>query len=644
LNLFIVESPNKCKKIKGFLGNDFIVEASYGHIKKIPEKKMNVDLNTFEPVYAVEKGKAEVVKKLKAVAEKAKVIYLATDPDREGEAIAAHVYSIFGATDKKKCVRVTFHEITKKAVQDAIKSPRSIDDNLVQAQKARQVLDRVIGYTASPLVWRIASKTSAGRVQSVALRMICERQKEIDAFIPENYWYLDVDLKAEKGPLTARVNTKEKDNRYKDEAGARNDQKELKTAKYELIGIERKDKRVNPYPPFDTASLQGAASALFDWSATKTMAIAQELYETGAVTYIRSDSYSIAKEALDEVREFIGTKYPGELPDKPNIYTKKSSAAAQEGHECIRPVHVNPDVDVSGDAKRLYDLIYSRFVACQMGPMVMDTVTYTIKTDTGHTLTSHGQIIKDEGWYKAYPYAKTTEKSLPDAAEGEILAYLRDEISKHTTQPPAKFNDGTLIKNMESLGVGRPSTRASILKSIQDKGYVVRDKSFTPTSLGMRINDFLVPGFSDSFLDYKYTAGLEEDLDLIADGKKPYYESVKSVYDALKMKIEAAKKSIPKKPVISMGVPCPKCKKGEVVERESRFGKFFSCSLWPKCKAILVQEDGKYIVKVKKAVEHTDEKCPECGGFLSVRTNHKKGTQFLGCTSYPKCKYTKNME
>lgn len=642
MKLFIVESPAKCKTIKSYLGSDYTVEASYGHIRAIPPQGINVDSTTFEPKFTNLYKKRDVIQRLKSLASKASQVILATDPDREGEAISWHIYELLPAKDKKKCIRVTFNEIKKKAILEALNNPRDIDDNLVKAQKARQVLDRLIGYKASPLVWyAVSSGTSAGRVQSIALRLICERQKEIDAFISRDYWFIDALLGCQKGDFTARVITDEKDNRYWDEGQAKADHQALQVASYTVGGIERKVKATRPYPPFDTTSLQKACSVLFGWSATNTMRVAQTLYEAGVTTYLRTDSYNISKEALDEVRDHIkgiGNDY---LPKSPNMYKKKSSAASQEAHECIRPTHVADTCpQLTGNDKRLYDLIRARFIACQMSPMLVDTVTYHIGTDVGNSLIARGQVVKFDGWFKAYPYTSVKDSLLPEVTEGEKLSLRNLDKSQHSTQPPPRYNDGSLVEKMEEEGVGRPSTRASILKSIRDKGYIEKDgKAFIPTELGMRISDYLTPAFKDFFMDLKFTAGLEEDLDLIADSKKSYLSVVKTVNDLLVEKVAKAKKSAPKKKGIETGHKCPECGKGNVVEKFSRYGRFFCCDSYPTCKVILVKnEDGEFVPKEKNKAkkEYGPDPCPKCGGKMVLRSS--RYGKFYGCAAYPKCR------
>lgn len=644
MNLLIVESPNKCRKIESFLGKGWKVIASYGHVRGIPSNSTNVDLETYEPVYAVDKDKIKVVADIKSSASDANDIYLATDPDREGEAISAHIHALLPAKDKKKCRRVTFHEITKKAVTDAIANPRDIDRNLVDAQKARQVLDRLIGYGVSPLVWRVQRGTSAGRVQSTALRIICDRQKEIDIFKPEDYWHVDANFRCKNGEFPARA-IHDKGDRFPQKE-ASDILAAMEKASFVLEKIEKSEKRVAAYPPFDTTSLQTAASSLFGWSAVRTMRAAQAVFEMGFISYHRTDSYNLSKEAVDEARELIASKYPSGLPAKPNVYVKKSSAASQEAHEAIRPTHLSErGSDLSGDEKALYDLVWKRFVACQMTPAVLDTVRYTVKASSGAVLEAKGQVIRERGWLEVYSYSNMSQNVLPEAQEGESLVLVDAASSKHSTQPPAHYNDGSLVKRMEDDGIGRPSTRASIIKAIQDKGYVDKEgKALAPTPLGIKICDFLTPRFDDMFMDLKYTSKLEEDLDLIAEGKRSYLDVVKPVNEFLRKKITVARASIPKKVLVSMGAKCPVCKKGDVVEREGRFGKFFSCGNYPKCKAILIESEGKYIPKVKASAEKSGKKCPDCGKEMLVRINRTKGTKFLGCSQYPRCKHTDKID
>ena len=664
MKLFIVESPNKCGKLRGYLGNDYKVTASVGHIREISSKGMNVDIkNDFTPVFQVSYDKKNVVKELKTLAEQSDIIYLATDPDREGEAISWHIYDLLSKENKKKCRRITFTEITKNAVLSAIEKSRTIDMNLVDAQKARQVLDRLIGYKVSPVLWYTAhiSSSSAGRVQSIALKLVCDRQREIEAFKPEDYWFVEALLGCKKGEFWAKVVTKEKDNKYLNEKMAQDDLEQLKKSTFCIDKIERAEKRNSAYPPFDTNSLQVACSSIFGWSLSKSQVIAQKLYEQGRVTYIRSDSFNIAQEALDEVRDYIKNAESNDyLPKASNVYAKKSGSAAQEAHECIRPTHVK-DVgdDLEDEAeKKMYKLIRDRFIACQMTPQIVDTVSYDVKASSGHHLIAKGQTIKFDGWSKVYKYSKTKEEVLPEAVDKENLDLKDIKKTKHSTQPPARYNEGSLAKAMEKEGVGRPATRASIITSIQKKGYIEKDKKskgLIAKPLGLQICDYLQPNFKDFFMDIKYTSTLEDDLDEIAKGKKTYLDVVRAVYDILQKHIkeseekagtQGSQKAEPK----SMGAKCTVCEKGEIVQRNGRFGLFYTCNQFPRCKTVYVlSEDGKFSIKKPRTMKSTGRKCPECqkhgrNGELVERNNRDSDNKFIGCSCYPGCRYSEPMD
>jgi len=661
MKLFIVESPNKCVKIKSYLGADYNVMASVGHIREIPKKGINIDVkNGFVPKYEISKDKKDVVKKIQEAAKKADEIFLATDMDREGEGIAFHIYDVLDKASQKKCKRVAFDKITKTDILNALKSPRDIDQNLVDAQKARQVLDRLIGYKVSPVLWYSAhiNKSSAGRVQSVALKLVCDRQREIDAFKPEDYWFIEALLKCEKGEFWAKVITKEKENRYVDDKISAQDLEKLKTAKYKMDKIEKAEKRNNPFPPFDTNSLQGSCSSVFGWSLSKSQTIAQKLYEAGKVTYIRTDSFSVAPEAITEVRRFIQNGFSKEyLPASANVYAKKSSAAAQEAHECIRPTHLEDegnDID-SSDEQKMYKLIRARFIACQMTPQIIDTVAYYVSTDTGHSLIARGQSIKFAGWTEIYPYSKTKEAVLPPVSEKECLDLKDIKRTKHTTEPPARYNERTLANAMEKDGVGRPATRASIITSIQKKMYVNiekgKGKGLIASDLGLRINDYLQPNFKDFFMDIKYTSMLEKSLDEIADGKKTYLDVVGSVYEILQKHIKSSESNseTQQKEQKVMG-KCIVCKEGEIVEKRGQYGVFYSCNKWPDCKTVYTKaEDGTFSIKEKKQFKTTGKKCPDCqkagrDGELVERSNKSSGDKFYGCSKYPKCTYSEQLD
>jgi DNA topoisomerase-1 len=664
MKLFIVESPNKCGKLKKYLGSDYKVAASVGHIRQIPKKGINIDVkNGFLPTFEISKDKKKVVKELKELASKAEEIILATDPDREGEAIAWHIFDLLPKKDQSKCTRVTFNEITKKAVLDALKNSRSINMDLVNAQKARQILDRLIGYKVSPVLWYKAhiSKSSAGRVQSIALKIVCDRQKEIDAFKPVDYWFIEALLKNSKGEFWAKVVTKEKDNRYLDEKVATKDKEALEKARYKIAKIERKEKVNKPYPPFDTNSLQGACSSLFSWSLSKSKTIAQKLYEQGLVTYIRSDSFFIAEEAEEQVRDLIKKAASAEyLPKTANKYKKKSSAASQEAHECIRPTDVfNKGDDIDDDSeKKMYKLIRDRFIACQMTPQIVNTVTYHIKTDSKHNLIAKGQTIKFDGWSKVYKYSKTKEEILPEATEKEELDLKELKKTKHSTQPPARYNEGSLAKEMEKEGVGRPSTRDSIITAIQKKGYVEKGdgstgkskKALVATILGMQICDYLQPNFKDFFMDIKYTSALENQLDDIANGERGFLEVLEEVYKVLTDHIKDAGGEEKEGPT-STGKKCTVCKKEDIVLRTGRFGPFYACNDYKECKTVYVKDDDdNFTVKKKKPQKKVGRKCPECekkgrDGDLIERKNKKTGDSFIGCSQFFKgCRYSESVE
>ena len=653
MNLFIVESPNKCAKIKSFLGSDYQVVASVGHIMEIPKKGMNIDVKgDFEPVCEVIQNKKDVVKNIKELAVKSETIYLAADPDREGSRIAFDVYNLFNEKDKKKCWRISFDEITKKAIENAIKNRRKITDDqcLIDAQKARQVLDRVIGYRASPLLWTCfrseSSKgLSAGRVQSAALKILAIREAEIKAFIASPFWYVECLLQNPNGEFWAKVVTKEKENRFLDEKLAISSFEALKKSIFTVEKIDKETKERKPNPPFDTTSLQSTCSSVFGWDATKTMQIAQKLYEGGRVSYIRSDSYNISQEALDSVRGYIKENFDKKyLSEQPNVYAKGKSANSQEAHEAIRTTHIEDEgLGLDSDQKKMYNLIRDRFLACQMNPMLIDTVTYHIKTDSEHKLIAKGQTISFDGWSKVYKYIKTEEEVLPEVKETEKLNLKDIKNTKHTTQPPKRFNDGSLIVKMEADGIGRPSTRATTLKTLQDRTYVTKEKGknggFVVTDLGMKVCGFLDPRFKNSFMNIKYTAQMEDELDLIADGKKTFLDVVKSVYNVLTNEIQEAKGIKMDNNSTPTGAKCTVCGEGEIVEKSGKYGIFYSCNKYPECKTVYSKNsDDTFSVKEKKVLKKVGE-CPECGKDLVERVNKSKGNTFTACSGFPRCRY-----
>jgi DNA topoisomerase-1 len=641
MKFLIVESPAKARKIGGFLGRDFKVRASVGHVREIPPKGMNIDIKDgFKPNFAVSRGKSDVVKEIKEIAAKAEVIYLAMDPDREGEGIAWHIYDLLNAECKKKCKRVSYGEVNEKAVKKAIAEAREIDMDLVDAQKARQVLDRLIGYKISPVLWySVAKGTSAGRVQSIALRIICDRQKEIDAFKSVTYWYVEALLSCDKGEFWARVVVpKEKDNRFLDQEAALKALEGLKSSSFVMAKVDKTEKKIKPPAPFDTTSMQSTCSSMLRWNATRVMKTAQSLYENGKITYLRTDSYNISSEALGEVRGHISENFGASyLPTKANAHLKKSKAAAQEAHECIRPTHTEDEGnDLGSDDKKLYDLIRNRFIACQMTHMIQNQVKYTVDASCGETLIASGNTIKFDGFSRVWNPGNKKDKPLPSAEKGDEFKLKDTKKTEHKTKPPDRFTDGTLVKKMEDDGIGRPSTRASILKALVDKGYCSQEKgAFIPEDLGVTIVDFLVPAFKDFIMDAKFTSRLEDRLDEIAHGNVGYLEVVSDVYDTLAKEVNAAKGT---KVENGTGVACSVCKTGEIIKRTSRNGPFFGCNGYPDCKSIYTEtEEGFALKKKKPPAKPTGDDCPKCGEPLVIRKSVHG--EFVACSGFPKCRH-----
>lgn len=674
MQLVIVESPTKARKLAGYLGKGYEVKASVGHVRDLPKSKLGVDLDSYEPTYAVSKDKSKVIKELRQLAEKADQIYLATDPDREGEAIAWHVKHILTepASGKKKSsvkdkpfYRAVFHEITKKAVLKAIENPGTISSNLVDAQQARRVVDRLVGYQISPVLWKkIRRGLSAGRVQSVALRLIVEREREIEAFNPEEYWEVDVALnvsdvgKSEvfienKLPdevpdnvVIARV-VKQLDDKYEptSEKDVAPVVKDLESSAYVVSEIEQKERRRSSPPPFTTSTLQQAAANRLNMTSKQTMRLAQQLYEEGLITYHRTDSMSLSSSAIAMAREYIqrhiGQKY---LPEKPRLFKAKSKNA-QEAHEAIRVT----DVLMKQDAIRtkaakltprhaqLYDLIWRRFVASQMEAAVYDqtSIMITAKPTSSkphkkeYTLKTNGSVLRFDGWLQLTSASGDT--ILPDLSQDQDLFFMESNAAQKFTQPPPRFNDASLVKELEKRGIGRPSTYASIISVIEDRAYVERDnKRFLPTAIGTTVNDFLVKHF-ESIMDYDFTAEMEDDLDQIAAGKKEWKKVVKTFYQPLDKKIEDVTEHAERAqiPVEKTGETCPQCGKtdgGEIVLRTGRYGKFKSCSRYPDCNFT-----ENYVEKL------ADTKCPLCQQGDVIIKNTRWGKQFYGCERYPEC-------
>lgn len=667
MHLVIVESPTKARKLRGYLGSDFQIEASVGHIRDLPKKKLGVDIDdSFEPTYEVNPDKQKVITQLKRAAKNADVIYLATDPDREGEAIAWHIKYLLSDADKKKAsekfMRATFHEITKSAVLDAISQPTTINMDLVDAQQARRVVDRLVGYKVSPVLWKkVRRGLSAGRVQSVALRMIVEREREIEAFEAEEYWEVDVALSAddlgkkkvfleenkfdlpEETFVARAIELNNKKYEPKKEADVTDVAAIFPTAAYTVKTVEKKERKRSSLPPFTTSTLQQASATRLGYSSKQTMRLAQQLYEEGLITYHRTDSINLSTQAIGMAREYIEKVYGKEyVPDKARVFANKSKNA-QEAHEAVRVTDVKLSMEqISGMGKitpqhaKLYDLIWRRFVASQMPSAVYDQTTLTITAKpekvandvTSVTLRSSGSTLKFDGWMKLFKASE--DVILPNVAQGDSVHYLDHNTAQKFTQPPARFNDASLVKELEKKGIGRPSTYASIISVIEDRGYVSRDaKRFVATPVGMTVSDFLLQHFPN-FMEYEFTAEMEEDLDRISRGEKKWKNVVGEFYKPFEKKLgEADKADRSQVPVEQTGEKCPKCgdtEVGKVVIRSGRFGKFKSCDRYPEC-----DFTENIVEKVEGVV------CPLCQQGEVIIKNSRWGKSFFGCSRYPEC-------
>ena len=669
MKLIIVESPTKARKLAGYLGSQFMVEASVGHVRDLPKAKLGVDLEkNFEPEYVISKDKTKVIRRLSELAQKADQIFLATDPDREGEAIAWHVkYLLENGKQKQpaeKFVRASFHEITKSAVTEALAHPESIRMDLVDAQQARRVLDRLVGYKISPVLWKkIRRGLSAGRVQSVALRLIVEREREIEAFKPEEYWQVWVGLSVSKddaGKLTNRIfkegkaldslpesvfiaevievtaGKSAKAFQPKSEADVTDVVAALPQADYQVASLEKKERQRRAYPPFSTSTLQQSAASVFGFTSKQTMTLAQQLYEEGFITYHRTDSFSLSSQSLDMARNFISHAYGDSyLPEKPQVYASRSKNA-QEAHEAVRVTDVaRREVTggkMSANHQKLYDLIWRRFMASQMKAAIYDqtavivSATFSQGTLTGAKLKTTGSILKFDGWMKLFPGQGDT--ILPALTEKQDLTYGEQLAQQKFTQPPPRFNDASLVKELEKRGIGRPSTYASIISVIVERGYVERqDKRYFATPIGMSVNDFLMKYFPE-IMDYDFTAQMEDDLDSIARGEKEWRKIVGDFYWPLEKKIDktvdvAERMQIP---VEKTGEKCPDCTEGEIVIRTGKYGKFKSCSRFPECKFT------ENIVEKLPGIL-----CPLCQQGDVVVKPSRWGKSFFGCSRYPEC-------
>ncbi|KKS94186.1 MAG: topoisomerase I protein [Parcubacteria group bacterium GW2011_GWA2_43_13] len=677
MKLVIVESPTKAKTISRFLGKGYTVESSFGHIRDLPQKTMGLDIeHDFKPHYVTPKDKLALAKKLKTLAAKADEIYFATDEDREGEAIAWHLVQLL-KPPKEKIKRITFHEITKHAIETALEHPRTIDQDLVDAQQGRRILDRLVGYELSPFLWRkVAKGLSAGRVQSVAVRLIVDREREIEKFTQEEYWTLmallapqtktphrDVSTDVETGltpSLQIEASLYAKDGKKYDKLDIKSKEMmdeivcDLEGASYTIESIEKKEKKRNPYPPFTTSTLQQSANNRLGMSAKQTMRIAQQLYEgvdigehgsVGLITYMRTDSFNLADKFLTEARDYIEQSFgKNYLPESPNRYKTKSKGA-QEAHEAIRPTdptltpeYVKPYLD-SGQY-RLYRLIWQRAVASQMTPAIMDQTTISIQANQ-YTFHSTGSIIKFPGFMKVYSM-KTEEKLLPQLSEKEKLDLQELNPEQHFTEPPPRYTEASLVKALEERGIGRPSTYAPTISTIIERNYVEKEeKKLKPTEIGTIVNDVLVEHFP-KIVDFEFTAKMEQDLDEIADNHKEWVPMMKEFYEPFKKNLTLKDKELKKSDITEEKTDeiCEKCNKPMVI-KIGRYGKFLACTGYPECKNTHPIDSNGDPIPEKEPIM-TDEKCEKCGKPM-VKKDGRFGP-FLACSDYPTCKSTKNIE
>jgi DNA topoisomerase-1 len=646
--LVIVESPAKAKTIGKFLGKKYSVKASMGHVRDLPRSQFGVDVeHSFTPKYIAIRGKGDLIKELRTAAKKADKILLAPDPDREGEAIAWHLQALLGIKESEKC-RVEFNEITKEAVQSAMKQPRSIDLSRVNAQQARRILDRLVGYNLSPLLWKKIKKgLSAGRVQSVTVRLVCDREDEINAFITEEYWSLTAALRKDRSrqDILAKIALYKKDKiSITDEDSMKSILANLDGVKYIVSGIKKKEKKKHPAPPFTTSTMQQEAYCKLNFPARKTMQVAQQLYEgldigpegtVGLVTYIRTDSARVSETAQKDVLVYIQEKFGVDYrPDIPKQYANKGRT--QNAHEAIRPTDIYHEPDklkkfLTRDQFKLYKLIWGRFLASQMTPAVLDTTSVDI-TAGEYLFRASGSVVKFYGFMKIYTESQDNgeneeQQSLPELSKGMALRLQALAPKQHFTQPPPRYTDASLIKALEEHGIGRPSTYAPTVETIQKRGYVVKEeKQFHPTELGNVVISMLKDNFQD-IIDIQFTAALEDKLDLIEEGDQNWVEVLKDFYTPFKTTLEKADEKIGVIEIedeVSEEI-CEQCGRNLVVKM-GRFGKFLACPGFPECR------------NTKPIIEDTGVSCPTCGGAVVLKRS-KKGRKFYGCSNYPECNF-----
>ncbi|MDH4045818.1 MAG: type I DNA topoisomerase [Gemmatimonadota bacterium] len=664
--LLVVESPTKAKTVGKYLKDlggefkQFTVKATVGHLRDLPQRELGVDVdNDFAPKYVTIRGKGKTLAELKKAAKGADTIYLATDPDREGEAIAWHVADQLNAAPRIR--RVLFHEITKDAVRDAIRNPTAIDDRKVDAQQARRILDRLVGYKASPLLWKsIKTGLSAGRVQTVALRLICEREDEIRAFTPKEYWSIEVDLEAQRKKFQAKLH---KIAGHRPELGNEAAALQVVTAvtgkPFVVSAVTRRQRRKHAPPPFTTSTLQQEAAKQMGFSAQRTMRTAQQLYEgvelgkegaVGLITYMRTDSTRVAPVALEAVREYIGKEFPAEyLPAKPNVFTSRKSARAQDAHEAIRPSDVwrRPEdlkKALTPDQLKLYRLIWQRFVGSQMAPVVYDTTT--IDFEVGQYLfRATGSVVKFTGYHAVFHEGHEAEegrtledlKPVPSLEEGEAAKVRQITPNQHFTEPPPRYSEASLVKELEKRGIGRPSTYAAIISTLRNRDYVtLAERRFQPTSLGETVSRVLVSRFPDIF-NVEFTSEMENELDKVEEGDLGWVDVLRNFYGPFSTALAAIDPEAMIREAHDVseveGQPCPDCGKGTLRVRTGRFGPFVACSDYPECKYT------KPLKRDRAPDRPTDQKCPTCDRPMVIKTG--RFGEFLACTGYPECKTTR---
>lgn len=651
MKLIIVESPTKARTISQFLGSDFKIESSYGHVRDLPVRSLSVDIeNNFEPKYVILAKAKKRVAELKSETKKSEKVILATDEDREGEAISWHLVSSLELNKKIPYERIVFHEITKTAIENALKNPRDIDMKLVDAQQARRVLDRLVGYKLSPFLWKkIAKGLSAGRVQSVAVRLVVEREKEITDFKPEEYHTISVllqKLNTKNTEFLAQLirigSAKLEKFSIKTADEAKKIVKDLENAGFKVEKLEKKELRRQPLPPFITSTLQQTAFSKFGFSAKQTMMLAQQLYENGLITYMRTDSVNLSKESITLARQKIekafGKNYLSEIP---RIFKTKSKSA-QEAHEAIRATSAETDPELlskklTPQQFKLYDLIWRRFVATQMSNAVFEATSADIVAKDKYVFRATGNVLRFDGFLKVYQQ-KTSEIELPALNKDENLELKELKSQQHFTEPPPRFNEASLIKTLEEYGIGRPSTYAPIIATIQDRRYVIKDdqKRLKPTEIGTLVNGILVEHFPN-IVDTGFTASMEEHLDDIASGKRQWQQVIKEFWVPFRETLDRKSAELSKKEIATeeTELKCPECGKNLII-RLGRYGKFYACSGFPKCRhTATIGKNGNEIVENKEDLGP----CKKCETGKIVKRKTKRGRTFWGCSNWPKCDF-----